>query len=401
MKILYLHQYFNTPDMSGGTRSYEIARRLVLEGHEVNLITSRRDCTVKSGWVHEVIDGINVHWLPVPYNNKMGYFERVVAFFHFAFKAGSKAAALGGDLVFATSTPLTIAIPAIKAKNKLGIPMVFEVRDLWPELPIAVGALKSPLLKYFALKLEKWAYRNSEHVICLSPGMCEGVARTGYPKEKIHNIPNSCDISLFNVDESFGLAFRKSQSWLQDKPLVIYAGTLGRINQVGYLVDIAKHFLVLDPDVRFLVVGTGVDEVNIRSRAQISGVYEHNFYMLDNIPKKKMPSLFSAATVSISLCLPLKAIEANSANKFFDTLAAGKPILINYQGWQKELIEEYDAGIVLPNEPTLEAAIMLNSLLKNPENLIEKGKNAFALAEGQFSRDKLVKKLINILESCV
>ena len=123
--------------MSGGTRSYEMARRMVKKGHQVHMITSLRDGSSRSGiWKKEIIDGITVHWLSVPYDNKMSSIRRIYSFIIFAFKAGSKAISIGGDIIFATSTPLTISIPAIKAKNKLKIPMVFEVRDLWPELPI-------------------------------------------------------------------------------------------------------------------------------------------------------------------------------------------------------------------------------------------------------------------------
>ncbi len=137
MKILYLHQYFNTPNMSGGTRSYEMAIRMVKKGHQVHMITSLRDGSTEFGtWKKETINGINVYWLSVPYDNKMSTMRRIYSFIIFAFKAGSKAISIGGDVIFATSTPLTIAIPAIQAKKKLKIPMVFEVRDLWPELPI-------------------------------------------------------------------------------------------------------------------------------------------------------------------------------------------------------------------------------------------------------------------------
>ena len=225
MRIIYLHQYFNTPDMKGGTRSYEMARRMVKAGHKVHMITSRKDGGIQNnGWLHENIEGINVHWLPVEYSNKMSYFRRLIAFFEFAIKAGGKVKQIGGDVIFATSTPLTIAIPAINAKKALKIPMVFEVRDLWPELPIAIGALKSPLTKYFAKKMEMWAYKNSDSIIGLSPGMCDGVIKTGYPKSKVFNIPNSCDLELFNVDAGAGIEFSE-EDYFADAEQAIAGGS--------------------------------------------------------------------------------------------------------------------------------------------------------------------------------
>lgn len=144
MHIVYLHQYFNTPAMSGSTRSYEIARRLVSAGHRVSVVTSSRISDDRKGWVQSNESGIDVHWLAVPYSNRMAYGERISAFLRFAFGAARRAASLRGDVVFATSTPLTIAIPGVFAARKLKVPMVFEVRDLWPEVPIAIGALRNP-----------------------------------------------------------------------------------------------------------------------------------------------------------------------------------------------------------------------------------------------------------------
>lgn len=171
--------------MSGGTRSYEMARRFVVSEHEVHIITSRREKNVDfSEWLEEIIDGIHVHWLSVPYSNNMGSKARVLAFLKFAVASGVKALKVGGDVIFATSTPLTIALPAIYAANRLKKPMVFEVRDLWPELPIAVVAISNPLAIQASKQLEKFAYRNSNRIIALPPGMAEHVVATGYKKDK-------------------------------------------------------------------------------------------------------------------------------------------------------------------------------------------------------------------------
>src|SRR5690606_13633164 len=117
MKIIYLHQYFNTPRMAGSIRSYEMARRLVDRGHEVHMVTSDRGDVPRSTakWATTEEDGILVHWTHVPYSNHMSLERRLRAFLTFSMRAASKAAALGGDVVFATSTPLTIALPALYA----------------------------------------------------------------------------------------------------------------------------------------------------------------------------------------------------------------------------------------------------------------------------------------------
>jgi glycosyltransferase involved in cell wall biosynthesis len=400
MKILYLHQYFVTPLMigGGGTRSYEMAMRMVKAGHEVHIITSDRNGSGNE-WREENINGINVHWLPIKYDNKMTFIQRLTAFVKFALKSGSKAIELGGDIIFATSTPLTIAIPAVKTKKALKIPMVFEVRDLWPTLPIAIGALKSPITKFLAKKLEVWAYTHSDYIVGLSQGMCDGVVSTGYSKDKVINIPNSCDIDLFDIIKSEGEKFREKYEWLRQRPLVIYAGTLGLINGVSYLAELAYCMLTINSEIRFLVVGNGYEYDKVKKKAEKLGVLDNNFFIMPAMNKSEMPILFSAATVSTSLFVPLKEMWSNSANKFFDTLASGKPIAINYQGWQKDIIEKEQIGIVLDELDYQMAAESLANYLANKSELTRAGLTSKEIALKHFSRDELATKLINVLEN--
>jgi glycosyltransferase involved in cell wall biosynthesis len=401
LKILYLHQYFNTPEMSGGTRSYEMAKRLVKAGHQVEMVTSWRENDGKLGWFTTNEEGINVHWLSVPYSNKMGFIERIKAFLLFAFGAAKKAIELKGDVILATSTPLTIAIPGIIVSKIKRLPMVFEVRDLWPELPIAIGAIKNPILKLGTKLLEKIAYFSSEKIIALSPGMYDGIIKTGYPKKRLTIIPNSCDFDLFETDLKNGINFRNSNSWLKNKPLVIYCGTLGQINGVEYLAKVAHETLSLDKQITFLVVGAGKMEEYVRATAEKLGVLGQNFYMLKEMKKHEVAAVFSAATISCSLFINLKEMEANSANKFFDSLAAGKPIMINYGGWQAELLEKTEAGFVVDVNSPKQAALDLKNRIDNEKWLSQASKASKNLGKSRFSRDNLAKSFEKTLLAAI
>ena len=398
MKVIYLHQYFNTPDMSGGTRSYEMGRRLVKAGHEVHIITSDRENSTKGNdWNQVEIEGMTVHWLPVKYSNKMNYKERIRAFFKYAWKAGAKATKIGGDVVFATSTPLTIAIPAIYAKKKLKIPMVFEVRDLWPELPIAVGALKNPIFISAAKYLEMYVYRHAKRIVTLSPGMKEGIMKKGYPEDKITVIPNSSDIDLFQVDPVKADEFTRKYNWLGNRSLVIYTGTLGMINGVDYLVHLADETQKIDQEICFLVIGSGSEEEKVRQLAKELQVLDNNFFMLSDLPKREIPYWLSRAKIATSVFIDLKAMWANSANKFFDALAAGKPIAINYGGWQAKLLQETGAGLVLNPKDIKGSARLLVERIRNEDWINSAGEAAFGLARDRFDRDILAKQLEKVL----
>ena len=399
MRIIYLHQYFNTPEMPGSTRSFEIGRRLVSAGHSVEIITTWREDGKQNNWFVTNVEGMRVHWLPVPYSNRLNYASRIVAFFRFAFAAARRAAGLKCDVIFATSTPLTIALPAAYAARVKRAPMVFEVRDLWPEVPIAIGVLRSPLVRWAARRLERFAYQNSSRVVALSPGMAAGVVAAGYPNERIIVVPNSSDLEFFRRDPARGQAFRKQLGISDHQILVGYAGTLGRINGVGYLVQVAAA-LQSDSRFAFAVVGDGQEREIVEDLARKLGVWRRNFFLLPAMPKEDIPAVLSAFDIASSVCLPIPELESNSANKFFDALAAGCCVAINYGGWQAELLQESSAGLRLSSDPA-HAASELLELASYPERIKIYGHNARRLAEERFSRDKLSATIEDVLAEAV
>jgi len=383
--------------MPGSTRSFEMARRMVEAGHQVHIITSDR---LRSGRPYLTTEaGIQITWIPVKYSNHLNPWARIRSFLRFAIRSGYLAAHIDADIVFATSTPLTIALPAVFTKRRRRIPMVFEVRDLWPEIPIQMGYLNNSLLQLSAKKLETFAYRNATHIVTASPGMTQGVISSGIPQERVSTIPNSCDFDRFDIGPELGESFRARHDWLGSRPLVVYTGTLGTVNGVGYLVHVAAHAWSIDPSVRFLVVGSGKEESRIRSLASKLGILNKNFFMMPMVAKDKMPSILSAASFTTSTVIDVPALWHNSANKFFDSLAASRPIAINHEGWLADLIREYQAGIVLSPTDHQKAAETLIKALHDIQWMASSGKRAYALGKAQFSRDHLARELIDILES--
>jgi glycosyltransferase involved in cell wall biosynthesis len=388
--------------MSGGTRSYEMARRMVAAGHEVQMVTSMRESNPQNGgWFGTEEAGIQVHWYPVPYSNHMSYAQRIGAFLSFAKATRKKAVELQGDVIFATSTPLTIALPAAPAARKKKIPMVFEVRDLWPEMPIAMGALRNPMLRFVAHRLEHWAYKNAAAVVALSPGMKEGVVATGYPAEKVAVIPNSSDNREFAHDADAARLFRTEREWLGDRPLLVYAGAFGKVNGVGYMVELASALLARGSDVRILLVGAGAERDSVIQAAQRADVYLRNLFIEDPLPKKDIPGLLSAATVASALFIDLPEMRLNSANKFFDALASGTPVLLNYGGWMHDLVTSRECGLPLWQKSAAEVAEVLETKMYDQVWLDKAGRAARTLAEEYFDRDVLAEQLIAVLQSAV
>ena len=399
MKILYLHQYFNTPAMDGGTRSYEMARRMVLEGHEVNIITTIRDYSYKSKhWLITEEAGIKVHWLPVKYSNHMSYAKRIKAFLYFALLSFRYALKIDSDIVFATSTPLTISLPAVLISKTRRIPMVFEVRDLWPALPIAIKAIKNPIICYLSKKLECWAYNNSEAIVALSPGMKEGIIKTGYPSNKVAVIPNSSDNNLFLKNAESAKSFRRQREWLGKRPLLVYAGTLGKINDVHYLINLAVELANIKSEVCILIVGDGSEFTNLMNAAKDTGTLNKNLFFERPIAKSEIPGLLNAANMATVLFLDLPEMRDNSANKFFDALASGTPVLLNYGGWMHDLVSVHCCGLPMWGKSIKEVAKELDIKI-NHDNWLQKAAwSAKNLAQQYFDRDILAGELIDVLK---
>ncbi len=394
MHILYLHQYFVSPEGAGGTRSFEMARRWVRWGHQVTLVTSSARFGASDRVQRTTVDGIEVVVLPVPYRSEMSYGARIRAFATFAASASRWAVQTRADVIFASSTPLTIAVPAMLGSRLRRVPMVFEVRDLWPELPIAVGALRSGPAIAAARLLERVAYHASHHVIALSPGMAEGVVRQGVDRRRVHVIPNACDLQAFDVEDAEAHRYTKTLV-PGEGPLVVYAGSFGAMNDAAWLVDVAAAA----PGVRFAFVGDGPGRREIEARARATATWERTVFVRPPVPKREVPLLLGGATLATSLFLPIPEMEHNSANKFFDALAAGTPLAINYGGWQAELLEDAGAGLVLPRSDVASAAAMLGTHARDDAWRQRASSAARTLARTRFDRDELAREALSVLET--
>ena len=397
MRIVYLHQYFVTPNMAGGTRSFEMARRLVAAGHEVHVVTTDQSADARHrGWRESVESGIHVHWIGVPYGNEMSNAARINAFMRFALAAARRAASLRSDVIFATSTPLTIALPALFASMLGRTPFVFEVRDMWPDVPIALGVLRNPIAVWLAKQLEMTAYRRAKHVVALAPGMRQDIIDKGIDPQKVSVIPNGCDLDVFGVatDSSPRSEFR----WLGGRRLVLYAGTLGKVNGVDYLVRIAAAAARIDPEIRFVVIGRGRERDKVRALAEEMNVLDRSFFMLESLPKTELARWLQAADMIVALFTGPRAVWKDAVqNKFFDALAAGRPIANNFDGWQSQVAVASGVGLMLDPDDVDSASRTLVDALNDSGWLDGARVRARALAEGRFNRDRLATELERVL----
>jgi len=339
-----------------------------------------------------------VYWLPVTYANRMSNIQKVFTFIKYIWYTLKLSSKLNFDLVVASSTPLSIALPALWLKYKNKVPFVFEVRDLWPQVPIAVGAIKSLPLIWLARKFEKMVYQASQQVVLLSEGMHAELLKNGVPNKKLSIITNLSDVERFNVASEEGQKFRQKFLWLNDRPLVVYTGAFGRINGLSYLVEMAFEMKKINQEVRFLLAGDGYEKDQLSHLAEKYEILNQTLFFINYLPKDQMPALLSAATVTTSFFVDLSEMQNNSANKFFDALAAGKPIMINYEGWQADLLHETQAGLVVPADDPRTAAEQLNTLISDHATLRKMGTASRHLAS-RFDVETCFKLFANSIDT--
>lgn len=390
MKIIYLHQYFNTPSQPGGTRSYWFAKALVGKGVDVKMITSDKTGNRKRLVSTDKIDDIDVCYINNRYDNSMGVLRRLLSFLRFSFLSLFVVLREKNvDMIYATSTPLTVGIPALFSKWFKKTPYIFEVRDLWPEVPIQMGGLKNGLLKRIAKWGEKTIYRNAEHVVVLSPGMMEGVLSTGIPKEKVSLIPNMSKIDQFwkrhpnpEIAERFGIDLNKFN--------VIHFGAMGIANGLDYIIN-AAEILKDDKDIAFIFVGNGAVKQQLKKSVEIKEL--KNVKIIDAQPMDIVSEIVNLCNVSIVPFQNIPILRTNSPNKLFDSLSAQIPIVVNSAGWTKKLVEENNCGAYVDPEKPEEFAELLISWKSNPNYLKSMGESARELAEKTYDKSILCEKL--------
>jgi glycosyltransferase involved in cell wall biosynthesis len=390
MRVIYVHQYFLTPEQGGAIRSYHLAKGMVDAGMEVEMITSHKE----SYYDFKIIQGIKVHYLPVAYAQRFGTIKRIWSFYKFLRLAKQWIKKLPRpDLLYISSTPLSTGWIGMWAKKKFALPYIFEVRDLWPEAPIQVGVIRNPLLKKWLYRMEINIYKHALKIVALSPGIANYI-REKSPGANISIIPNFSDLDFFQ-------ATIKNPEILQEYGLkeeftICYTGAIGKVNAVDAILDIAKIAQERNKPYQFVVMGKGTHLKALLTKAKDLGL--SNFYSYPFGNKEKVRDLLSISDMAFISFEQHPVLKTNSPNKFFDALAAGKSIFVNHKGWVHNLVKSNSLGLYASPSKPLEAFQKIDELAQNPERLSNLQGNARRLAEKHFSKELAIQRLLMVLD---
>jgi len=394
MRILWLHQHFATPKGWGSVRPYEFTRRIARAGNEVDVVC----CTGFDGTLQnaaEVAPGVRVFVSGASYHTKMSATQKIFSFLRFTFFATCFAVrhAKKYDVIVASSTPLTIAVPALAARWLRGSRYIFEVRDVWPDAAIEAGVLKNPVLKWLAFWLEKRAYKNASAIVACSTGMTQRIeaklAKWGLQR-RVETISNGCN--LRENGHSCPLRAHETDKNVRSPLTVLYSGAMGISNAIEDIIAAVKA-TANDEQIEWWFAGDGIFAKDMKVLAQT--LPRVKFF--GTLPKTEVAKLFAEADVNVVSFAHAPVFYENSPNKFFDGIAAGLPTIFNRTTWLEPWLREHDCGFVC-GTPEKMAETLRGIAAMPPQEREAMSKRARHLAETVFNCDTLAKQYAELLD---
>jgi len=402
MKILVFNQFFLEKNEAGGSRFNHFAKCWTDLGHEVTIISGM--VNYLSGKKKEKYRGkfivkeehhknINVFRCFVSENHKRNFFWRVLNYFSFVISSIFAGLFYAGkqDIVIASSPSLLIAIPGYIVSRLRGIPLIFEVRDLWPKFAIDLGFLKNKFLIRMAEWLEGVVYKKSELIIVLTPAFKEYlISEKKIDKKKIFYVPNGADFSIMSPASKTNWVRKK---YFKNKFVVLLAGSHNVIDDLGQIVNAAK-LLKDNSNILFVFIGDGAEKNKLVKEALKHKL--NNVLFLDPVAKDKLADYINAADVCVVVAHPV--LNKIYLYKGFDYMSCGKPIIISLDGASKKLIvNEAKSGKFVEPRNVNEFKKAVLYFYNHGREMKIMGENGYKFVKKNFDMDKLANQYIKII----
>ncbi|MCW0220233.1 MAG: glycosyltransferase family 4 protein [Prosthecobacter sp.] len=405
MKILFLSHYFPPEVNAPASRTFEHCRQWTQDGHEVTVVTcapNHPSGKVFEGYRNapfqrETRNGIAIArvWSFVTPNE--GFLKRTLNYISFMISSLLVLPALGkADVVITTSPQFFNGLAGIVASRIKRCPWVLEVRDLWPESIIAVGAIKNPFVIRCLQRLERLAYDRADAVVVVTDAFKRYMVSMGVPEEKIAVVKNGVDLSFF-VKSKNAFAYKASLG-LEGKFVAAYFGTHGMAHHLETILE-AAEFLREYSDIAILMVGDGAERMRllkIREEMRLS-----NVIMLQQQPKERMPHLWGSCDASLVLLRKSELFKTVIPSKIFESMGMECPIVLGVEGESAEIVNDAQAGICIPPEDARELASAILKLRNDRELGRMLGKNGRRYVANNFDRTVLARKMLERLSATV
>jgi hypothetical protein len=403
MRILFISHYFYPEGNAPATRIHEMTRRWAAAGHDVTVVTAVPN--VPAGIVYEgyrnrwkqeeSIDGVLVRrvWTYLAANR--GTYRRLVSFLSFMITA--TLAGLRGprpDLVIATSPQFFCGWSGRLVALLRRLPFVLEIRDLWPESIVAVGAMKRSAAIRMLEWLERRLYRAASSIVTVGEGYRRRLIERGVPALKMHVITNGVDLEAFsNAVDSERI---RRELALDDRFVCAFVGTIGMAAGLDVVLRAARMLKETSDDgIRFLLVGDGAERERLQSVAADEGLSSVVF--AGRLPKERMPEVVGSADASLVHLIDTPLFRSVMPSKVFEAAAMRRPIILGVGGEAASWIETAEAGIAI--EPENETALLeaIRRLREEPALRERLGANGRTFVEQHHDYELLAARYLEVL----
>jgi len=404
MKILLYTQYFPPETNAPANRWGYFCEYLANKGHEITVLTSFPNHPLrklfpgyKNSWRYqEEKNGVKIFrtWTYIPSSTK--FLPRLINYLSFAFSSYLNARKISQlDLIIISLPPLFLGLTGLKIARKRNIPLVLDIRDLWPEAAISTGYLRKGVLYYWARRKSEKIYRMAIKILVNSPALFETLrCQYALPDRKLAYLANGADLEFFaqKIDHSF----IERQYNLYDKFVVLYTGLLGYAQAPEVIIKTADVLREKD-DIVFLIVGTGPLEEKLKIEARKLKLTNVIFTGLR--PHEEMPQYVALADVCLVPYKNKETFKNNLPSKMFDYLAAGKPMIINLEGEASKMILEAQAGLLVKSEDPQALADGILKLYADKFLREKMGALAKTYAANNFDKKEISQRLEIILQT--
>jgi glycosyltransferase involved in cell wall biosynthesis len=403
MRIQFISNYFPPEVNAPATRLYEHAKQWVQDGHEVDVLTSVPNFPegevydgYQNRFTRETVDGINVQRVPMYVTSNEGVVKRTLSYLSYMASAIWYARrSPTPDVVVATSPQFFAAVAGWWIARQKGVPFVLEIRDLWPESIVAVGAMERNIIIRFFEQIEQFLYREADRIVPVTDAFKRMIVDKGIPTDKVSVIKNGVDLTRWEqpLDEE-KLARLQEKHEIENKFVASYIGTIGMAHRADVLLEAAER--CDDPDVVFMVVGTGAQREALEARQ--NELQLSNFRLVDKVPKEEVPYLLALTDASVVHLRDSALFKTVIPSKIFEAMATRTPIMLGVRGETQAIIEEAKAGVPIPPEDPAALVDAVLHLKRNPDLHARMAENGYAYVHAHFDRRNLAREYLSLLE---
>lgn len=407
MKICFVYQYYQGHASPGHSLVYELTQFLAGRGHDVTVVSGetgymRRDPIVRP-WYKRLLrreyDGDVKVLRTYTYSElHKSYWGRLLSFLSFSLTCPFGLLFVPRpEVVVASSPPIFPMISVWLICKVRRIPLVLEVRDLWPESAIQMGVLRNRGLISIMGWIERFLYDQSHRIVALTEGIRQNICQRGWPTEKVDLVTCGVDFSLLYPDESLRFDTRQRLGW-ENKKVVMYFGALGEANNIAVILRAAQSLLQQE-DILFVLIGDGMKRGVLQNMAQAMEL--HNTVFLDAVPKHQASAYLNAADICVVTLQDIPLFKGAIPTKLLDYMACAKPVLCGIEGEAAQIVSAAGAGVIFSPDDAEQLATLIVELTQSQEAALKMGAGGLPFVRQFYSVNRSQEKMEQILQQVV